>query len=77
LQSYISIFQLSPVDITNRYRNDYPKFLKFLKSSITFPSASSPKKNTAKIAKINRHSIRSRKTLNKAPTERVIVCIRA
>lgn len=76
-QSYINIFQFSPVEITKRVKNDCPKSLKFLISLITLPSVSELKKNTAKIEKIKRTSINSRNTFERGPTESVIVCINA
>lgn len=76
-QSYINMFQFSPVEITKRVKNDCPKSLKFLISLITLPSVSELKKNTAKIEKMNSTSIKSRNTLERGPTESVIVCINA
>lgn len=77
LQSYITMFQFSPVEITNKNRKDCPKLLKFRNSSITLPSLKSEKKNTAKIEKMNRTNIRSKNTFAKAPTDSVIVYINA
>jgi hypothetical protein len=76
-QSYINIFQFSPVEITKRVKNDCPKSLKFLISLITLPSVSALKKNTAKIEKMKRTSINSRNTFESGPTDSVIVYIKA
>jgi hypothetical protein len=77
MQSYISMFQFSPVEITKRVRNELPKSLKFLMSEIMLPSVIVEKKKMAKIEKMNRTSIKSRKTFESGPTESVIVCISA
>lgn len=77
LQSYISIFQFSPVAITKRNKNDYPKSLKLWYASITLPSFRFPKKKTAKIENINSTSTKSKNTLASADTDKVIVCIKA
>jgi hypothetical protein len=77
MQSYISMFQFSPVDITNRVRNELPKSLKFLMSEMMLPSVIVEKKNTARIEKMNRTSISSRNTFESGPTDNVIVCISA
>lgn len=77
LQSYINIFQFSPVAITNKNKKDCPKSLKLWYSSITLPELSPPKKKTARIEKMNSTRTSSKKTLASADTDNVIVYISA
>lgn len=77
LQSYMSMFQFSPVVMINNKRKLCPKSLKFLKSEMTFPDFRSEKKNTARIEKMNSASIRSKNTFASELTDSVIVCINA
>lgn len=77
MQSYITIFQDSPVARTNKNKNDCPQFVKFLYSLIMSPLVMPEKKNTPRIENINRTSIRSKNTLANAPTDNVIVDIKA
>jgi hypothetical protein len=77
IQSYITIFQDSPVDRTNIKRKACPQFEKFLYSLKISPDVMPEKKNTPSTENINRTNISSKNTLASAPTDRVIVDINA
>jgi hypothetical protein len=77
MQSYIRMGQFSPVAMINNSRNDLPHVWKFLYSPITIPVEMFPKKNTAITEKMKSTRSKSRKTFANAPTDIVMVCIRA
>jgi hypothetical protein len=77
LQSYMIMFQSSPVVIANKSKNELKKLLKFLRSSITSPFVTFLNMNTPKMENMKKMSMRSMKTLNKTGIENMIVCIMA
>lgn len=62
-QSNMIRFQSSPVDNANKRRKALKKLLKFLRSSSTSPSVTSPNMNTPRIENIKKISMSSMVTL--------------
>ena len=75
--SNIILFQSSPVETLNSISIAWPKFLKFIVSSITSPLVISLKKKTPRIENMNKMSINNEKTFIREGKEKVMVEIRA
>ena len=73
LQSYMILFQSSPVVIAKSNKKASKKLLKFFRSSITSPVFIDPNMNTPKIENIKKISIRSMNTFAKTGIENIIV----
>ena len=75
LQSYMILFQSSPVETAKRRRNELEKLLKFLRSSITSPDLTILNMKTPKIENIKNISINNKKTFKSDGIENMIVYI--
>ena len=73
LQSYMILFQSSPVEIEKSKRKLRSKTVKFLYSLMARPDLTPLNMNCPRVAKMKKNSIRSMKTLIRAETEYRIV----
>ena len=73
VQSYMILFQSSPVDMENSRRKLLSKTVKFLYSLIATPFFTPLNINYPSVAKIKKKSIRSMNTLKRAVAENRIV----
>ena len=64
VQSYITLFQSSPVERANKNKNEFRNVPKFLSSLITSPSFTLPKAKFPRIANMKNISTSNKKTFS-------------
>ena len=72
-QSYMILFQSSPVETAKRRRKLVSNTVKFLYSLITSPYLTPLNMNWPRVARMKKKSIRSMNTLNSAEIDSIIV----